>query len=192
MDEEPSLTQVLQQAKEGSTVARAALLERVYDELRALAAGHLAGERRDHTLQPTALVHEVYIRLLHNAELSGANRAQFFSVASKAMRRILINHARDRARQRRGGKRKKLPLSSADLAYPTRSVDLLTLDEALERLTELDTRKGKIVELRYFGGLTTEETAETVGVSIATVERDWKLARTWLRRELKKGDSSGD
>lgn len=158
----------------------------VYDELRRLAANALQSERRDHTLQPTALVHEAYLRLASEPEPRWENRAHFLAVAARAMRRILVDHARSRNAQKRGsgGARIALEDIESSLVDPGQDVDLLALDEALLRLTELDPRQAQIVELRFFGGLTVEETAVTVGASARTVKRDWQMSRAWLKREI--------
>lgn len=141
---------------------------------------YLAREREGHTLQPTALVHEAYLKLVDQRQVDWRNRAQFIGVAAVLMRRILVNHARDRATAKRGGRAHKVPLSGIDLAGVPPDIEVIDLHDALDRLEALDTRKGRIVELRFFGGLTTEEIAEVLQVSRATVERDWKFARAWL------------
>lgn len=156
----------------------------VYAELRRLAAGYLRRERPGHTLQPTALVHEAYVRLLDQRRLDWSNRAQFIGLAAVMMRRILVNHARDRIADKRGGGVEHVPLTLAGEGIGAAEVNLLDLHDALSRLSEVDARKGQIVELKFFGGLTTEEIAETLRVSTATVERDWKFARAWLYRAV--------
>ena len=156
------------------------LLPVVYGELRRLAATYLRRERPGHTLQPTALVHEAYMRLLEQRQVDWSNRAQFMGLAAVMMRRILVNHARDRAAGKRGRGAEHVPLTLAGEAIGAAEVNLLDLHEALDHLAETDPRKGRIVELKFFGGLTTDEIAETLGVSAATVERDWKFARAWL------------
>lgn len=156
------------------------LLPIVYNELRRLAASYLSRERQGHTLQPTALVHEAYVRLIDQRQIDWTNRAQFLGLAAVMMRRILVNHARDRIADKRGGGAEHVPLTLAGEGVGAPEVNLLDLHEALTDLSESDPRKGRIVELKFFGGLTTEEIAETVGVSVATVERDWKFARAWL------------
>lgn len=175
--------------EDGAPVNR--LFELVYRELRALAQSHLSRERPDHTLQATALVHEAYLRLVDQHRASYQGRAQFFALAATMMRRILVNHARDRGRQKRGGGAARVALSDdAGVALP-RDLDLEALDEALERLAALDERKARIVEMRYFAGMSVEETAEVLGVSPATVKREWTLARGWLHREIAAGDPTG-
>jgi RNA polymerase sigma factor (TIGR02999 family) len=156
------------------------LLPIVYNELRRLAASYLSRERAGHTLQPTALVHEAYMRLLDQRQIDWANRAQLVGLAAVMMRRILVNHARDRVAGKRGGGAEHVPLTLAGEGIGAPAINLLDLHDALNQLTELDPRKGKIVELKFFGGLTTEEIAEALALSTATVERDWKFARAWL------------
>ena len=156
------------------------LLPLVYGELRRLAASYLSRERPGHTLQPTALVHEAYMRLIEQRGVDWANRAHFMALAAVMMRRILVNYARDRAAGKRGRGAEHVPLTLAGEEIGAAEVNLLDLHEALDRLSEIDPRKGQIVELKFFGGLTTDEIAETLGISPATVERDWKFARAWL------------
>jgi RNA polymerase sigma-70 factor (ECF subfamily) len=163
------------------------LLPAVYGELRRLAAAYLRGERPGHTLQPTALVHEAYVRLINQRQIDWTNRAQFIGIAAVMMRRILVNHARDRIAGKRGGGAEHVPLTLAGDGIGAPEVDLLDLHDALTDLSESDPRKGQIVELKFFGGLTTEEIAETLDVSVATVERDWKFARAWLYRAVSGG-----
>jgi RNA polymerase sigma factor (TIGR02999 family) len=152
----------------------------IYSELRRLAASYLRRERPGHTLQPTALVHEAYMRLLDQRKVDWSNRAQFMGLAAVMMRRILVNHARDRVAHKRGGGAEHVPLTLVGEGIGAAVVNVIDLHEALERLSETDARKGRIVELKFFGGLTTDEIAETLGISAATVERDWKFARAWL------------
>jgi RNA polymerase sigma factor (TIGR02999 family) len=161
----------------------------LYGELRALAADFLRRERSDHTLQPTALVHEAWIRLSAQAGSPWDDRAQFFAIAAQAMRRILIDHARRRRADKRGGGRQRITLAS-DITPPLDSsgVDLLALDEALDRLAALDARQARVVELRFFAGLTVDEVAEALSVSARTVASEWRLARAWLSRALDAGE----
>lgn len=159
----------------------------VYAELRRLAANYLRRERSDHTLQPTALVHEAFIRLVDQRQIDWSNRAQFMGLAAVMMRRILVNHARDRLAGKRGGRVEHVPLTLAGGAIGTAEVNLLDLHEALDRLAEADRRKAQIVELKFFCGLTTEEIAATLCTSTATVERDWKFARAWLHQAVSGG-----
>jgi RNA polymerase sigma-70 factor (ECF subfamily) len=163
----------------GDESARDRMLPLVYDELRRLAASYLRRERPGHILQPTALVHEAYVRLIDQRQVDWSNRAQFIGLAAVMMRRILVNHARDRMAAKRGAGAEHVPLTVVgELGSP--EVDLLDLHEALDRLAQLDERKSQIVDLRFFGGLTMDEIAETLHVSRATVEREWKFARAWL------------
>lgn len=167
------------------------LIPLVYDELRRLARGFLARERRDHTLQPTALVNEAYLRLVDQSRVNWRGRSHFRAVGARMMRRILIDHARRRGGQKRGGGRHRVRLGDSLLRAPDPEVDLpelLSLNDALERLAGLDGRQARVVELRFFGGLTTAEIAESLGVSERTVEGDWKHGRAWLRRELSPRD----
>jgi RNA polymerase sigma factor (TIGR02999 family) len=168
----------------GDDGARERMLPLVYDELRRLAASYLRRERPGHTLQPTALVHEAYVRLVDQRQVDWSNRAQFVGLAAVMMRRILVNHARDRVAGKRGGGAEHVPLTLAGERIGTADLDVLDLHEALERLSELDARKGRIVELKFFGGLTTDEIAQTLDVSSATVEREWKFSRAWLLRAI--------
>ncbi len=160
------------------------ILPVVYAELRRLAASYLSRERQGHTLQPTALVHEAYVRLVDQRQIDWNNRAQFIGLAAVMMRRILVNHARDRVADKRGGGAEHVPLTLAGEGIGAPELDLLDLHEALNDLTSADPRKGRIVELKFFGGLTTTEIAENLGLSVATVERDWKFARAWLYRAM--------
>jgi len=160
------------------------MLPIVYAELRRLAASYLRRERRDHTLQPTALVHEAFMRLVAQRQVDWSNRAQFMGLAAVMMRRILVNHARDRVAGKRGGGTEHVPLTLAGEGIGAAAVNLLDLHEALDRLSDVDRRKAQIVELKFFGGLTTEEIAETLRISSATVERDWKFARAWLHQAV--------
>jgi RNA polymerase sigma-70 factor (ECF subfamily) len=157
-----------------------AMMTIVYDELRRLAASYLRRERPDHTLQPTALVHEAFMRLVDQRRIDWSNRAQFMGVAAVMMRRILVNYARDRIAAKRGGGAEHVPLTLAGAVSGAVAVNLLDLHEALERLAEAHQRKARIVELKFFAGLTNDEIAVTLGISPATVERDWKFARAWL------------
>jgi RNA polymerase sigma factor (TIGR02999 family) len=161
-----------------------AALPAVYDELRQLAAGYLRRERSDHTLQPTALVHESYLRLLNQRTVDWSNRLEFLSIAARMMRRILADHATARAAQKRGSGEAKLQLDEALDFCDDRAIDLAAVDEALRNLETMDPRQAHLVELRFFGGLTIDETAEVMAISPATVKREWMTARRWLQREL--------
>lgn len=182
------VTEILKELTAGDSRAASRLLPLVYEELRRLAGAYLASERRDHTLQATALVHEAFLRLVGSENARWESRAHFYRVAAMAMRRVLVNHARDRARLKRGGgegRRVSLDgLEDADL--PMTPEDLLALDEALDRLAEIDERKMQIVQLRYFGGFTVEQVAQILEISPAQVKRDWTTARAFLRRELER------
>jgi RNA polymerase sigma-70 factor, ECF subfamily len=160
------------------------LLPLVYHELKRLAAGYLRREKPGQTLQPTALVHEAYLRLMKDRPDRWQNRAHFCAIAAHSMRQILIERARARGAAKRGGPRARVTLDEGLLAGEDRSIDLLALDEALERLAALDPEQARLVELRFFGGLTVEETAEAMDISPATVKRHWTVARAWLTREL--------
>jgi RNA polymerase sigma factor (TIGR02999 family) len=175
-----TVTQLLLDASCGDETARERMLPLVYSELRRIAVGYMARERPEHTLQPTALVHEAYLRLVDQQRVDWRNRAQFVGLAAVMMRRILVNHARDRVAVKRGGDAVRVSLSLAADAFPRPDPDLIALHEALERLTMIDARKGQIVELKFFGGLTAAEIASVLNVSLATVERDWSFARAWL------------
>ena len=172
---------------EDTDAAAAALLPLVYDQLRALAASYFARQPVGHTLQPTALVHEAYLKLAGGANAQWESRAHFFAVAARAMRQILMNHARDKAAAKRGGGWHKITLGEAVTppGSTSREIDLIALDDALEKLAGLSERQARIIELRYFGGLTIDETAHVLGVGTTTVEDDWHLAKAWLSRELK-------
>jgi RNA polymerase sigma factor (TIGR02999 family) len=182
----PDVTQLLVAWNEGNQDALECLLPVVYDELRKLAKSYLRRERPDHTLQATALVHEAYLRLIDQNQVTWQNRAHFFGIAAQMMRRILVNHAEARRADKRGGGAQKLSLDEAIDLAEDRAVDLIALDDALKALAEFDPQQARIVELRYFGGLSIEETAEVVGVSPATVKREWSTAKMWLHRELSK------
>lgn len=160
------------------------MLPSVYQELKRLAAIHLSREDPNHTLQPTALVHEAYLRLVDQTNVDWRNRAHFFGVAAEMMRRILVNHALARRTAKRGGGDTRISLDDAVSFFETRDLDLVALDEALAGLTLLDARQGRIVELRFFAGLSIEETAEVLDVSPATVKREWSTAKAWLHREI--------
>ena len=160
------------------------LIPLVYDELRRQAERYLRRERADHTLQPTALVNEAYLKLVNQKRVAWKNRSQFFAVASQLMRRLLVDHARRHHADKRGGGVTHVPLEDGETPAPAREVDVIALDRAMERLAALDASQAKVVELRYFGGLTLEEAAEVLGVSRATVVRSFRVARAFLEREL--------
>ena len=179
-----SVTQLLARVRSGDDEARDELLRLTYDDLRRLARAQLRRERAGHTLQPTALVHEACIHLLGREEEPGENRAQFLAFVAEAMRHILISHARSRGRAKRGGGPERIPLEVEELVGVDANPDLIALDEALHRLSELNPRKGRVVELRFFGGMTIEQVARVLKVSDRTVKRDWEVARIWLKHEL--------
>lgn len=183
---EPSIdvTQLLKQLSRGNQDVLAELIPLVYDELRRLAAYHLRQERSDHTLQATALVHEAYLHLVDQRHVDWKNRSHFFGVAAHLMRRILLMHARQHHAAKRGGSAQKISLDDAVVFTRERSTELLALDELLTRLAELDSQQARIVELRFFAGLSVEETADLLGISSATVKRDWAMAKAWLAREM--------
>jgi RNA polymerase sigma factor (TIGR02999 family) len=180
----PNITQLLLAWGAGDEAALAQLMPLVYDELRKVAARHLRRQRPDHTLQTTALVNEAYLRLIDSSKVQWQNRAHFFAVSAQLMRRILVDFARARQNLKRGGGAQQITLDDALAIAPERGADLLALDDALTQLAKLNQRQAQVVELRYFGGLNEEETAEALKVSLRTVQRDWKLARLWLYREL--------
>jgi RNA polymerase sigma-70 factor, ECF subfamily len=180
------VTQFLADLQNGLPDVASQLMPLVYDELHRVARHHMRHERADHTLQATALVHEAYLRLVHQPERTWQNRAHFIGVAACAMRRILVDHARARQTAKRGSLAQRVPLEEPLLLTDEQSDELVALDEALERLAQFDARQGRVVELRFFGGLTVEETAEAVGISPKTVKRDWSVARAWLHREVSK------
>jgi RNA polymerase sigma factor (TIGR02999 family) len=179
------ITRMLQAWSGGNREALEDLMPLVYDELHRQASRYLRRERSNHTIQTTALIHEAYLQLIDQREVNWQNRAHFFAIAAQAMRRILVNYAKARHREKRGGVNENLPLEEAALVASEGSgVDLVALDEALTRLARLDNQQARVVELRYFSGLSIEETAEVLGVSTATVKRDWNMAKAWLLQEL--------
>jgi RNA polymerase sigma factor (TIGR02999 family) len=183
-----NVTELLQAWGAGDPTAIDRLIPLIYDELRRLAARHLRRERLDHTLQPTALVHEAYLRLVDQRETEWRNRAYFFGAAAQIMRRILVDHAREHGAAKRGGAEHRVTLEEDVALAGGRDVNLLALDDALRRLAEIDPHKSRVVELRFFSGLSIEETAEVVGVSPATVTRQWRTAKAWLHREIGRGE----
>ena len=178
------ITDLLLKWSEGDAKALEQLMPLVYDELRRLAVRYLRRERLDHTLQPTALVNEAYLRLVDQQKVEWQSRAQFYGLAARLMRNILIDHARGRQAAKRGGQQFRVSFESDNQAIINPEIEFLAVHEALERLASFDSQKAQIVELRFFGGLSIEETAEVLDIGHATVERDWKLARAWLKREL--------
>lgn len=184
--ESEDTTKLLINLTNGHPNAADVLLPRIYGELRNLAARYLRRERIDHTLQPTALVHEAYLRLVDQTQVDWKNRAHFFGVAAQMMRRILVDHARSHQASKRGGEFQKVSLEENVDAAVEHSSELLALDSALEELAGFDEMKSRIIELRYFGGLTVEETAAALGVTPVTIKRHWRLAKAWLYGRLKK------
>jgi RNA polymerase sigma factor (TIGR02999 family) len=180
------ITRLLAQWRAGDQQALEALMPLVYQELRRIAGRSLQRERGSHTLQPTALVHEAFLRLVDQRDVRWHNRAHFFAIAAQLIRRILVDHARRRSAAKRGAGADKVTLEHEIAVSPTRSVETLALDQALSRLMELEPQQARIVELRFFGGLTNEEVGEVLGVSSRTVMRDWNMARAWLFDELSR------
>lgn len=180
-----SITQMLIELTDGNREVVNQILPHIYDELRRLASSYLRKERSNHTLQPTALVHEAYMKLIDQNRVKWQNRAHFFGIAAQVMRRILMDHARKHQANKRGGEIEKLPIEEEILIVSNdKSAELLALDEALEELAKIDPDKARIVELRYFGGLSIEETAEVMEVSVPTINRHWKFAKAWLYSQV--------
>ena len=179
------ITQMLIELTDGNQDVVNRILPHIYDELRRLAGSYLRRERSDHTLQPTALVHEAYMKLIDQKRVRWQNRAHFFGIAAQVMRRILLDHARKHQAEKRGGEIDKLPIEEEILVVShDKSAELIALDDALEELAKLDPQKARVVELRYFGGLSIEETAEVTGVSVPTVNRQWRMAKAWLYSQI--------
>jgi len=186
MPRSSEITALLVDWSKGDKTALDKLFPLVERELHRLAHSYMRKENPDHTLQTTALVNEAYLRLVDQRNTRWQNRAHFFGIAAQIMRRILMNYARDRARLKRGGDAIQVSLSEGDVVSGTKASELLALDEALERLSAIDERKSKVVEFRYFGGLSVEETAEVLKISTITVTRDWNMAKAWLAREIRR------
>jgi len=182
-----NVTKLLVQWSQGDQGALESLVPLVYEELRRLARHYLKQEKQNHTLSSTALVHEAYLRLVSQKDVTWQNRAHFFGVASQMMRRILVDHARRRGYAKRGGGAMTLALDEAVSTPQRREIDLVALDDALDSLAKLDQRQSRMVELRFFGGLSIEETSQVLGVSAPTVKREWASARAWLYREISRG-----
>jgi RNA polymerase sigma factor (TIGR02999 family) len=185
MEGAPDITELLAAWSDGGEAARSKVVEIVYQELRRIAERHLRTERHDHSLTPTALVHEAYLKLVDQRRVHWQNRRHFFGIAAHVMRRILVDHARARAAAKRGNGT-TVALEEVDVAVAPIDVDIVALDAALEKLTRLDPRQSQLVELRFFGGLTVDETAAVLDVAPITVKREWALARSWLFRELQR------
>ena len=179
-----NVTELLIGWGKGDKEALDALLPLVYEELRKQAAGYLRRERVGHTLQTTALIHEAYLKLVDQKNVHWQNRAHFFGIAAQLMRRILVDHARTKKRAKRGGSDIRVSFNDANLMGQAKDLDIVALDEALNHLAEIDEQQSRIVELRFFSGLTVEETAEVLAISPATVKRDWSMAKAWLHREI--------
>jgi len=184
------VTQMLISYGNGDRAVLDALLPLVYDELRVIARGYLRNERENHTLQPTGLVHEAYLRLINQQRVDWRNRAQFFGLAANMMRRILVNHAESKGAQKRGGGINKVSLDEVAVVFEEEPLDLLALNEALLRLETIDKLKSEIVEMKFFGGLTIDEIAEVTKISTASVEREWAFARGWLFKTLTEKQES--
>ena len=182
------IVDLLHAVRHGSRAAVDKLLPTVYAELRRLALCYLSKERSDHTLQPTALVHEAYLRLVGQRSVGWEDRTQFFAAAATVMRRVLVDHARARNATKRGGGRRRTALDDVVTCFEERACDLVALNEALERLAAMDGRKAQVVELRFFGGFSVEEAAKFIGIPRRTAEREWTLAKAWLRGELHRSE----
>ena len=190
-DDPANVTRLLQAAASGEREDVNALMGAIYADLRRLAAAQLRGERAEHTLQPTAVVHEAYLKLIDQRQTDWSDRNHFFAIGARVIRRILTDHARRRAAAKRGGGRERVAVEVADLPGLDRAPDLVALDEALGELAELDARQARVVELRYFGGMTVDEIAAALGIGRRTVDREWQAARTWLHLRL-AGDAESD
>jgi RNA polymerase sigma factor (TIGR02999 family) len=184
------VTLLLSELQNGTQEAASKLMPLVYNELRRLAKGYMRRERAEHTLQATALVHEAYLKLVKQPSVNWKGRSHFFGIAAQLMRQILIDHARGHLREKRGGAHEVVSLDEALVFTPGQSAELVRVDEALERLAKLDQRQSKIVELRFFGGLSVEQAAEFLGISPKTVKRDWSVAKAWLHGELRHADGN--
>ena len=186
MTENQDVTQLLSALKRGDEGAAEKLMPVVYDELRRLAASYMRREREDHTLQATALVHEAYLKLVEQRSVNWENRAHFFGIAAQLMRRILVDHARGHLRQKRGGEQVHVPIDEAFAFAEQQADEVLAVDNSLEILATIDPRQARVVELRFFGGLSVEEAADVLGVSPKTVKREWSVAKAWLTADLKE------
>src|ERR1051325_896362 len=186
------MTRLLLHWSDGNQAALNELIPLIEQELHRIAHQYMNRENPGHTLQTTALVNEAYLRLIDQKKVRWQNRAHFFAIAAQTMRRILIDHARKSARAKRGGKARKISLDEVAIVSEARADELVALDEALERLAAIDPRRGQVVELRFYGGLNTDEIAEVLNISPNTVTRDWNMARAWLARELRQEDSGDE
>jgi RNA polymerase sigma factor (TIGR02999 family) len=187
----PNVTELLRNWSDGDKQAQEKLFQVVYDELHRQAARYLRNEHDGLSLQTTDLIHEAYLRLINQQHVEWQNRLHFFAIAAKVMRRILVDHVRERQAVKRGGSDIRLPLEEALAVLPEQNLDFVALDEALNRLAQIDAQQSEIVELRFFSGLSVEETAQVLDVSERTVKRDWNVAKAWLRRELTRGGPGG-
>jgi RNA polymerase sigma factor (TIGR02999 family) len=188
----PNVTQLLQKWSDGDKQAQEKLFQVVYNELHRQAARYLRNEQPGLSWQTTDLIHETYLRLIDQQHVDWQNRLHFFGISAQVMRRILVDHARSRQAAKRGGSAIRLPLEDAIVVLPGQDLDFVALDEALNRLAQMDPQQSQIVELRFFSGLSVEETAEVMNVSERTVKRDWNVAKAWLRRELRRGGTQRD
>lgn len=188
--EEETPTKLLDRAAEGEREATDQLIELVYDEFREMAAGYLRREPSELTLQPTALVHEAFLRLIHQTSVDWKGRTHFLAIGAKAMRRVLVDHARKRQRVKRGGERKRITFDEQMFLSPDHDDDLLEVEDLLVELKEIDPRQAKIIELRFFGGMTSAETADYLGISKSTADREWRIVRAWLRQQLSEDDGT--
>ncbi len=188
MAEKSDITRLLDRMRDGDAAASEAIVPLLYEELRAIAARCLKSERRGHTLQPTALVHEAYLKLVDQKDADYRSRGHFMAIAAMVMRRILVSHAEKRAAAKRGGGAARVPLENDLGAGGERDIDLVALDEAMNKLAQRDPRKAKVVEQRFFAGIEMSLIAENLGVSLSTAKRDWEFARTWLMREIQNVD----
>jgi RNA polymerase sigma-70 factor (ECF subfamily) len=186
MNETHEVTMLLSALKRGDDAAAARLMPLIYDELRRLAASYMRRERTDHTLQATALVHEAYLKLVEQRSTDWQSRAHFFGVAAQLMRRILVDHARGHSRQKRGGEQVKVTLDEAFVFAERQADEVLAVDDSLNELAKMDPRQARVVELRFFGGLSVEEAADVLGVSPKTIKREWSVAKAWLTADLKQ------
>lgn len=193
MSEEASdVTALLVRLRKGDEASLDELLPAVYDELRRIAHNQLHEERADHTLQTTELVHEAYLKLVDHDSVEWTDRQHFFAVAARAMRQVLIDHARQKTAEKRGGTASEVPLDNVTLTQEKGPAELIALDDALDRLAQRDERSAKVVECRFFGGYTIQETADVLDVSRSTIKRDWRAARAWLNREMQPSSDSSD
>jgi RNA polymerase sigma factor (TIGR02999 family) len=187
----PNVTELLRNWSDGDKQAEETLFQVVYNELHRQAARYLRNEQPGLSIQTTDLIHEAYLRLINQQHVDWQNRLHFFAIAAKVMRRILVDHVRGRQAAKRGGSYIRLPLEDAMAVVPGQDLDFVALDEALNRLAQIDPQQSQIVELRFFSGLSVEETAKLLDVSERTVKRDWNVAKAWLRRELSRGGQAG-